>query len=207
MGTNNTKERLLETAIDLIWKSSYGSVSVDDICKAADVKKGSFYHYFPSKIDLAIEAMEVTHLQYKPLLDETFSASRPPIERFKRYIDIAYEKQKEISKKHGMVCGCPMASLASEMAPQDDLIRLKTDEIMDKIKRYYESTLRDMLAEELLPDSTDIPKMAMAIYSFFMGQFVMARIQNSLEPLRPDIMKENLFKIIGVEKNRVLQET
>lgn len=207
MGTNNTKERLVETAINLIWKSSYGSVSVDDICKAANVKKGSFYHFFPSKIDLAIEAMEATHLQFKPLLDEIFSASRPPIERFKRYIDVAYEKQKEIAEVHGMVCGCPMVSLASEMAPQDELIRRKTDQIMDNKKRYYESTLRDMVAEELLSDSTDIPKVAETIYSFFMGQLVMARIQNSLEPLRPNLMKENLFKIIGVEENRILQET
>lgn len=206
MGTNNTKARLVETAIDLIWKASYGSVSVDDICKTADVKKGSFYHYFPSKIDLAIEAMEVTHLQFKPLLDDIFSASRPPIERFERYIDVAYETQKEISEKHGMVCGCPMVSLASEMAPQDELIRLKTDEIMDNKKKYYESTLREMVAEGLLPDTTDISTKAESIYSFFMGQFVMARIQNSLEPLKQELMKENLFKIIGVQEDRVLQE-
>ena len=206
MGTNNTKERLIDTAIDLIWQSSYGSVSVDDICKAADVKKGSFYHFFPSKIDLAIEAMEVTYLQFKPLLDDIFSASRPPIERFKRYIDVTYEKQKEISEKHGMVCGCPMVSLASEMAPQDELIRRKTDEIMDNKKRYYESTLRDMVAEGLLPDTTDISTKANAIYSFFMGQFVMARIQNSLEPLRRDLIQENLFKIIGVQENTVLEK-
>lgn len=37
-----TKTRLLETANELIWKSSYGSVSVDDICTASGVNKGSF---------------------------------------------------------------------------------------------------------------------------------------------------------------------
>ncbi|MCW2286501.1 AcrR family transcriptional regulator, partial [Rhodoblastus acidophilus] len=53
-----TKRRLIAAALELIWRSSYGSVSVDDICKAADVRKGSFYHFFPSKADLAVAAMD-----------------------------------------------------------------------------------------------------------------------------------------------------
>ena len=40
--TSNAKERLLQVAFDLIWEQSYGSVSVDDICARAKVKKGSF---------------------------------------------------------------------------------------------------------------------------------------------------------------------
>ena len=32
---HDTKQTLIDTALELIWKSSYGSVSVDDICKAA----------------------------------------------------------------------------------------------------------------------------------------------------------------------------
>jgi hypothetical protein len=37
----DTKQKLIDTALELVCKSSYGSVSVDDICKASDVKKGS----------------------------------------------------------------------------------------------------------------------------------------------------------------------
>ena len=55
---NGTRQKLIETAKNLIWTSSYGAVSVDDICRTANVKKGSFYHYFPSKQDLALAAME-----------------------------------------------------------------------------------------------------------------------------------------------------
>ena len=199
MASNNTKERLIETAIDLIWVSSYGSVSVDDICKAADVKKGSFYHYFPSKIDLAIAAMDTAFAEFKPMLDEIFSPATPPVERFRKYIACGYEHQQEIKGKHGMVCGCPMASLASEMAPQDQSIHDKTDEIISYKTRYYESTLRDMVAEGSLPESTDIEAKAKNIHSYIMGQFVMARIQNSLEPLKPEIVEDGLFSIMGAD--------
>jgi TetR/AcrR family transcriptional repressor of nem operon len=42
----------------MIWESSYGSVSVDDICTKAGVNKGSFYYAFKSKSDLAVAAFE-----------------------------------------------------------------------------------------------------------------------------------------------------
>lgn len=200
LASNNTRERLIETAIDLIWKSSYGSVSVDDICKTADVKKGSFYHYFPSKIDLAIAAMDTAFAEFKPMLDEIFSPATPPIERFKKYIVCGYEHQQGILEKHGIVCGCPMASLASEMAPQDQSIHDKTDEIIGYKMKYYESTLREMVAEGSLPKDTDIEAKAQNIYSFIMGQFVMARIQNSLKPLKPEIVEDGLFSIMGADE-------
>ena len=184
--------------VDLIWKSSYGSVSVDDICKAADVKKGSFYHFFPSKIDLAAAAMEEAFEQFRPALDEIFSPLKSPIERFENYADKGYQMQKEIAEEHGMVCGCPFVSLGSEMAPQEETIRRKTDEIIGLHKKYYETALEDMLAAGLLPADTDVKAKASKIYAFIMGQLVMARIENSLEPMKRDL-KTGLFRMIGVE--------
>lgn len=198
MTSNNTRERLIETALDLIWVSSYGSVSVDGICKAADVRKGSFYHYFPSKIDLAITAMDTGFAQYKPLLDEVFSPSISPIECFRKYVLLGYEMQKEIQAEHGMICGCPIISLASEMAPQDEAIQAKTDEIIGSKIKYYESAIKDMIAEGILPKDTDIKTKAGNIHSFIIGQTVMARIQNSLKPLEPHIVEDGIFSILGV---------
>ncbi len=55
---SETKRKILETAMELIWQSSYGSVSVDDICAKAGVNKGSFYYAFKSKAELAVAAYE-----------------------------------------------------------------------------------------------------------------------------------------------------
>ena len=43
---SQAKENLIKAATDLIWEHSYGSTSVDDICARAEVRKGSFYHFF-----------------------------------------------------------------------------------------------------------------------------------------------------------------
>ena len=53
-----TRERLIDTTQRLLWSDGYAGVSVDRICKEAGVKKGSFYHFFPSKEDLVLEALD-----------------------------------------------------------------------------------------------------------------------------------------------------
>ncbi|EPY01255.1 TetR/AcrR family transcriptional regulator [Magnetospirillum fulvum] len=194
----NTKQTLIDTALELIWTNSYGSVSVDDICKAAGVKKGSFYHFFPSKVDLAIAAMEESFAEAKPIYDSIFSADTPPVQRFERLADFILAKQIEATQNYGQVCGCPCASLGSEMAGQEVGIRAKFDDIAHRQERYYENALRDMVADGLLPATTDVKTKAQEIYTYALGQMMIARIQNDLSALERDL-KPGLLLLLGVE--------
>ena len=97
--TSNAKERLLQVAFDLIWRQSYGAVSVDDICERAKVKKGSFYYFFPSKSELAVAAYEENWKQKQPKYDQVFSPLVPPLERIENYCQMVYEGQKEKQQK------------------------------------------------------------------------------------------------------------
>jgi TetR/AcrR family transcriptional repressor of nem operon len=185
--------------IELIWRNSYGSVSVDEICKTANVKKGSFYHFFPSKAELAVAALEQYYTESKPLFEDIFSASRTPLERFDRLVEVILVRQKDIAEKYGHVCGCPFASLGSEMAGQEELIREKIQNTIGKYKtKYYEKTLREMVDEGIIDADTDIHLKAQEVYSYLLGQVMLARIQNDLKPLN-DSLKNGLFKILGVD--------
>jgi TetR/AcrR family transcriptional repressor of nem operon len=50
--------RLLEAARDLIRAKGFAATTVDDICRAADVTKGAFFHHFQSKDALGVAAAE-----------------------------------------------------------------------------------------------------------------------------------------------------
>src|SRR6185295_10678567 len=52
----NSRSRLIQATIDLVRANGYASTRVDDVCAAAGVTKGSFFHHFESKEDLAIAA-------------------------------------------------------------------------------------------------------------------------------------------------------
>ena len=189
--TSNAKERLLQVAFDLIWEQSYGSVSVDDICVRAKVKKGSFYYFFPSKSDLAVAAYEEHWQQKRPSYDQTFSPQVPPLERIENFCQHIYESQKEKKAKTGRVLGCPFASVGCELSTQDEKIRVKAQEMFDRFCLYLETTLRDAHREGLI-EKCDFVAKSQAIYSFTMGMLLQAKVKNDPETLRdlaPTIMQ------------------
>lgn len=55
---DNSRTRLLAATIDLVRASGYAATRVEDVCAAAGVTKGSFFHHFSSKEDLAIAAAQ-----------------------------------------------------------------------------------------------------------------------------------------------------
>ena len=53
---HKSKTKLLNAALNVIRAKGYAATTVDDICHAAGVTKGSFFHHFESKDDLALSA-------------------------------------------------------------------------------------------------------------------------------------------------------
>lgn len=180
---SDTKEKLLQVAFDLIWNQSYGSVSVDHICERAHVNKGSFYHFFNSKSELAVEAYEENWREKQPEMDRIFSPQNPPLERVLLWCEYVRNRQSQKAEKYGHVCGCPYASLGTELATQDEKIRAKSQEIMDRTIRYLESALRDAVREELIV-LEDPAAGARRIYTAVLGLLLFAKVHNDLGGLK-----------------------
>jgi TetR/AcrR family transcriptional repressor of nem operon len=184
---SNTKRKLVLAALDLIWSNSYGSVSVDGICAAADVRKGSFYHFFASKADLVIAAMEEDTRRSLELYEAAFDGGIDPVERFNRLSDAMIAKQKEAAERFGHVPGCPVTSIASEMAGQNDDISHKFEEITLLRRRFFETAVSDLVIEGKLPPETDVGLLGREIHGVLLSAMVLARIENDTRPLGTDL--------------------
>jgi TetR/AcrR family transcriptional repressor of nem operon len=190
----NTRERLLEVAFDLIWDSSYGSVSVDDICKRADVNKGSFYHFFPTKADLAMAAYRARWEAVQPVFEEIFSAERPPLERIRRWCAHVYKVQEEQAQKFGHVCGCPYASVGAELATQDERIRASSEELIYRGRSYLERAISEAIAEGSAPVADPVVT-AHRAYSICLGMLFEAKVRNSLDTLHD--LEPAVMEVLG----------
>jgi TetR/AcrR family transcriptional regulator, transcriptional repressor for nem operon len=193
---SETKRRILETAVQLIWESSYGSVSVEDICTKADVNKGSFYYAFKSKSDLAVAAFERFWETKRPIMDQIFSTQRPPLERLAAYCQLIVDDQTQRFNTAGKVLGCPFCSIGSELSTQDENIRKKMEELSARSMKYLESLVRDLQAEGLI-ECSDTKEMTRELYSYNIGVMMQAKIENDLKPLHQ--LHSGVIRLLGAK--------
>ncbi|WP_299185892.1 TetR/AcrR family transcriptional regulator [uncultured Aquimarina sp.] len=112
---------LLEKGVEIIWSKGYNGTSVNDIVKAADVPKGSFYFYFDSKEDFAIKALDKYFtMQFSPALDILQNSDGSPKERLLNFYQFRIKVLKE-----QLECkmGCLGCNLSNEMSEHNENIR------------------------------------------------------------------------------------
>jgi len=175
--SSDARERLIEAVTDLIWRESYGAVSVDAICERADVRKGSFYHFFRSKDDLVVAALDAQWQARKPRLDALFAPDIQPLERLTRYFAYLYQRQLELRRKFGRVVGCFYGSVANECVESSALISAKAQAILKEYAHYFERTIRDAQSQGLLPKG-DAAAQARMFFAYVEGVLGQARIHD-----------------------------
>lgn len=185
--------------MDLIWEHSYGTTSVDAICEKARAKKGSFYHFFPSKSALAVKALEADWQRKKARMDEIFSSTVPPLERLRDYFEHVYRGQSKAHGECGSVLGCPYCTLGCEIGTQDRAIGEQVRKILDRNARYFESAIRDAHAQGLI-SAPDAKSKAQMLTAFFQGSLTRARIENDVRSLRN--LARGALELLGAKEAR-----
>ncbi|MDQ8201400.1 TetR/AcrR family transcriptional regulator [Pelagicoccus sp. SDUM812003] len=180
---SDAKERLIEAVLDLIWEGSYGSLRIDDICAKAEVKKGSFYYFFPSKDALAVTALEhYWENSAKPFMDKHFSPSMTPMDRIQSYIKGVIQHQRDIAEQRGRVLGCSVLSIACETGTSDEAVANTARSIFSRKSKYLESCIRDAIAEGEIPP-IDPEERAAGLWALMEGSMAQVRILGDLKPL------------------------
>jgi TetR/AcrR family transcriptional repressor of nem operon len=180
----DTQQRILDSARELIHSRSYADVGVAAICEHAGVKKGSFYHFFPSKRDLTLAVLDSYYLEMQHnLLDNAFSPRFPPLQRLERFAQLLYAVQKSSVASTGHLFGCPFGNLAVELSTQDEAIRLKVVEIFSRLRADFRHILDEAVENGDL-EGIDTDATAAALLAYFEGVMMMAKTQNDPEVLR-----------------------
>jgi len=134
----DTKDRLVMTAMRLFSEKGYESASVADILRAAGANSGSLYHFFPTKQDLLMEVLRRYRDGIGPmLLAPAWEGVTDPIER----VFALLARYREALVGSDCFYGCPIGNLALELHEPDppvrDLIAVNFDGWVTAIERCY----------------------------------------------------------------------
>ena len=183
--TVDTQQRILDSARELIFSRSYADVGVAAICEHAGVKKGSFYHFYPSKQLLIIAVLDAQFFETQSnMISKAFAEDVPPLARLERFTDMAYRFQKQLNAHTGHVLGCPFGNLANELSTQDEPIRKKIQQTFAKLQKLFSGVL--LAAQEAgdLPQDIDARATAQAMLAYFEGVMLLAKNQNEPKVIR-----------------------
>src|SRR5262249_18708258 len=151
-------------------------------------------HFFRAKDDLIIAALEAHWATRKPILDQLFAPSVPPLERLRNYFSYVYTRQLELKSKSGRYLGCFYTAVGIGSGCENPAIAKKVQEILSVYEKYYERALKDAVKSGLRID--DIGGKSKALFAFMEGVLTQARIQDDAELIRN--LSTSAFRFLGV---------
>jgi len=183
--TSEAKDKLINSAINLISNKSYSSVGVQELCDDAGVKKGSFYHFFDSKKELTIVSLRTMWDLYRdncimPLIESDLSLE----EKFDSLLNKTYEMSVSSKECNGCLSGCPFGNLALELSTQEEDIRIVIENIFKEWIDCFEKIINKSVERGELPGDTNTYATAQSIIAYMEGLSLMGKTFND-----PEIVK------------------
>jgi TetR/AcrR family transcriptional regulator, transcriptional repressor for nem operon len=198
--SRNAKEKLLDAALLTIRERGYTGASVDDLCAAAGVTKGAFFHHFESKEQLAIAAAERFQTMAEALFEAEPHRNLPdPVDRLLGYID------QRIQLLQGRLpeYTCLLGTMVQEIYETHPAIREACNKAMFDHAGWLEADIREAMLKYGIKADWGAKSLAVHIVSVIQGGFILAKAQYN--PATAIESLEHLRRYIEMIFNRLQQ--
>jgi AcrR family transcriptional regulator len=189
-----TRERIVAAAAELMSRRGVARTTIEDIQEAAAVSTSQMYHYFADKGELV--AAVIDFQTDRVLAVQHLGLDRLEcLEDLRRWRDIMVD----IMRRLGFVGGCPIGSLANELAETDPLARAQVARSFVQWENMIRDGLKAIAARGELPDGTEVDNLALATLAAIQGGLLLSQVRRDTAPLEAavDTMIEHL-RTLGV---------
>jgi TetR/AcrR family transcriptional repressor of lmrAB and yxaGH operons len=171
----STRERILATTRVLLQRHGFHGTGLNTIAAGAGAPKGSLYFHFPGgKEQIVCEAVRGSGVLGADVIRTTVEQA-PSV---RAAADAMYAGFAVQLAQSDFTDGCPLATVASEMAPHSDAIAAASHEAFTQwMAPIVERLERDG------HDGADASRRAIAVLSMLEGAIVLAKAARSTEPI------------------------
>ena len=174
---SESRERLILAATELFLGGSFHTIGIAEICEAAHINKGTFYHFFPSKLDLLIEVIDryVKDIAAK-YREIAASDDLPPI-KLRNVFKLPQSQNEAWKGVHGTASGCFLGNIILELAATEPVIRDKAKAAIDEWRLALEPVVEEFLRAEKIRN-LDVPAATEVLIGIVQGAHVLAKVKN-----------------------------
>ena len=191
---HQTKQRILEAAAELFYRQGYHSVGINEVLAAAEAPKGSFYHYFDGKEDVAKEAIGYFG---ERILDRVSTVLLGPdagsgADALRKLVDAVSEQVQQ----GRTVASCPLGSLGMQLAPSMPALAALADDYLRRLIGLFREFFRAADARGELAPGSRPEQLAPEFLYLYEGSLVISTVQGTTRPFRDamDSFVETRFK-------------
>jgi TetR/AcrR family transcriptional regulator, transcriptional repressor for nem operon len=176
--TSNTKTKLLDAGLTAIRAKGYTATTVDDICDAAGVTKGAFFHHFKSKEDLAVAAARHWGAITSGLFASApYRALPDPLDRVLAYVDF----RKAILQGELPEYTCFAGTTIQEVYDTHPLIREACEKTISDHAAVVEADIAEAMHKYHITGDWTAQSLALYTQAVLQGAFILAKAkQNSV---------------------------
>lgn len=166
----DAKAKLLDAALSVIRSKGLAATSVDDLCRAAEVTKGGFFHHFPSKEALAVAAAAHFGEMAEGLFDAPWREAADPAARVLGYVAL----RREIIRGETADFTCLLGTMVQEAYASAPAIRAACEA---GIRGHALRLAPDIVAalEAAGPADVDAEGLALHVQAVIQGAFILAK--------------------------------
>lgn len=178
------RTRLLEAARDTIRAQGFAAASVDQICEAAGVTKGAFFHQFDSKEALGVAAADFWTETTTAFFEAApYHAHKDPLKRVLGYLDF----RREIIEGEIAEFTCLVGTLVQEVYGSSPAIRDACGRSIFGHARVLEADIAAAMKAHGIRGAWTAASLARHFQTVLQGAFILAKAAND-----PDLVRESI---------------
>ncbi len=178
----STRERILDEAERMFHRKGIGATSINNLIEAADVQRGTLYHYFSGKQELAMHVIRRAGEKHMSFVEQSLSGNTPQTQLYS-FLDAALDRHRETRFAGGCLFGNIALEASGEKPEIAEIARNVFDQWADVMARVIEA------GQECGQFRTDQTARALAYHVIVVleGGIMQGRLRRDAEIFRTNI--------------------